>query len=556
MAHANLNPLLSWLWELLQFFSVEQIPVPTDFHEQVAQIRILLRSDTSGLVNSLLDFAIDAALVDYSVETDNTNLTKVLNSWLGNINQTLRGKIPTGVNALAKEYYRERWKGSSLLVLRTVWEDVNGFTLPTKLWFVSGENIYIKDKERDNRIIGTEDYYLKVGDIDKRQEKILPSRKNEKIFVQKPFSSWNELYPIPFIIQRGIYKNLKLFNLMNTKGERIVGRAIEYMLGMKKGTEALALSGNPDFIYSEEDLNKIKDKMKTFISDSRTNTGTPTHISNFDTEMEHLIPDYSKALNESLYVPMERRLLAGLGLVEIVEGVASTRREGILNPKPFVAEVKAGVSDFTTLLYDILKTIIAENTTHKKYFGNDMKIRASVIDDFIDDSIRNHLRSMYDRGTISKQTYDEIVGSGYVDFDVEVKRRKSEYKEGLESVLYPPIITNQENTIDDRPDITDKPDEITEDKTSIEKLNFKGEDLEPYDGTDVEFLEAFELFQADYEQAPYEKISDLPEAVKKYSKKAQKVFLTVFNEILKTKKDEKMAFRIAWKALKNSLKGK
>ena len=103
MAHANLNPLLSWLWELLQFFSVEQIPVPTDFHEQVAQIRILLRSDTSGLVNSLLDFAIDAALVDYSVETDNTNLTKVLNSWLGNINQTLREKIPTGVNALAKE---------------------------------------------------------------------------------------------------------------------------------------------------------------------------------------------------------------------------------------------------------------------------------------------------------------------------------------------------------------------------------------------------------------------------------------------------------------------
>jgi cation transport regulator ChaB len=554
----GLNPLISWLWEMVSIFGTDEITIPIDFHTQVYKMEETLRSDTSGLVNSLLDFAINCALVNYRIETENKSFTNLLNGFLEDVNSEFRGKLPTGINALAREYFRERWKRSSLIILRTEWEEKDGYNLPTKLWFVNGRNVYVKDKTKDVRIIGEEKYYLKIKQ-NSDDLKLIPSRNNEKIFVQKPFSPWDSLYPIPFGIQRGLYKNLSLMNLMNTKGEKIISKAIEYLFSTKKGTEALALSGNPNFIYSEDDLKVLKDSFKTFVDDNKTNSGTSAYFSNFDTDMEHIIPDYSKALNASLYAPIERRLLAALGLIEVVEGITSNRREGILNPKPFIAEIKAGVSDFADLLKDLFKTIAEENSNHKKYFSKKIKVYPSTIDDFLDDSIRNHLRSMYDRGCLSKQTYTEVVGAGYADFDVEVNRRKLEYKDGVEDIMYPHLITNQENVPDERevPGVPLKKkeniEEIPDDKKSIEKINYKGEE---YDGSDTEFLEAIEEFADTYEEAPYKRNMDLPEAVKKYSRKAQSIFRKTFNEVLKKDNDEKKAFKVAWNALKLFLKNK
>jgi hypothetical protein len=61
---------------------------------------------------------------------------------------------------------------------------------------------------------------------------------------------------------------------------------------------------------------------------------------------------------------------------------------------------------------------------------------------FITDTVRDHLRSMYDRGILSKQTYGEIVGQ--VDLDIEANRRKDEKEKKLDDVFYPPVINNQE----------------------------------------------------------------------------------------------------------------
>lgn len=473
----GLNPLLRWLWDLLSFFSAEEITIPTDFYSQVYEVNNILISDTSGIVNSVLDFAIHSALVDYMIETSNATLTKTLNEWTKSINIDLIGKVPVGLQSLAKEYFRERWKGSSLLLLRTQWNNVDNFNLPTRMWFVGGENIEVSDAN-DNRVIGEEIYKLKLA---KNQVKLLPATENELIFVQKPFDSWSSLYPTPFLIQRGIYKNLKLFDLINKKGERIIGKALEYMLLMKKGTEQMAMSNNPDFIYSDEDLKKVRDNFKTFMDNNKTLSGTPTHVTNFDTELEHLIPDYSKAIKDELYVPIQKRILAGLGLIEIVEGTTSTRREGILNPKPFIEEIDAGIADFKVLLNDIVQVIIDKNTkAHRKYFASDIKIYASPVKTFVTDEIRNHLRSMYDRGVLSKQTYIEIVGDA-VYFDIEVQRRKDEATEKIDDVLYPPVITNQEQYPDAKTGVkvgvpktvTPKNENIPPDKQGLEKKNYK-----------------------------------------------------------------------------------
>ena len=163
--------------EMLVNMSPDQIKIPVKFRDQAIIVKQLMRCDTSGLIGSLLDFAITCSLVDYTVETNNENLTKMFDSWMTNVNQELRGQIPTGMRALAKEYFKERWKGSSFILLRTVWEDVDGFTLPTKLWFVNGEDIVINDGNADHFEIGKETYSLKLG---RKVVKALPAGKDRR----------------------------------------------------------------------------------------------------------------------------------------------------------------------------------------------------------------------------------------------------------------------------------------------------------------------------------------------------------------------------------------
>lgn len=549
----SMNPLLSWLSDMLALSSNESIIIPTDYHTQVEKIKTVLRSDISGLVSSVLDFSINCASTDYMIETSNQELNTIIDHWLKNINISLLGKIPIGVKALSKEYYRERWKNSSLIVLRTSWEnvDISGttFYLPTKMWLVDGANVKIQNEKKDTRIIGTEKYFIKITE---KIFKELPINEDEKIFVQKPFNSWSDLYSTPFLIQRGIYKNLMVYDSINKRGETIVGKALEYLLMLKKGSEQLAMKGDPDYVYSPDELKEIKVNFTKMLQESKNVRGTPTYVTNFDTQLEHLIPEYSKILSSNLYENVEKRLLAGLGLIDIVEGTSSARRESILNPKPFIAEVESGINDFITLLSDVITTIKIENSKqHPKYMNADISLHHPPVKQFITDSLRDHFRSAYDRGLLSKRTYTEVIGD--FDLDIEIKRRNTETEEKLEEKLYPPVtVNNEDKGIDLIKNNPKKTETIPPDKIGPEKKNFKSSitEIEPYEGSDTEFIEALHDFNAEYEEAPYKKNSDLPLAVKKYSKEAQTAFREAFNNALEQYKDEAKAFKVAWSVLK------
>jgi len=531
---ANLmgSSVLRWLADILTLFEPEEIKIPEKFRDQVLEIRKLLQSDVSGLVNSLLDFAIDCALVKYTVETTNQNLTEFLNIWLNNINEDLRGKIPTGLRALAKEYFKERWKGSSLLLLRTKWEEKEGFILPTKLFFVKGEDVVIEDGEEDGPArIGEEQYYLRLT---KKKNKKLPATKTEEIFIQKPYASnWAEKYPVPFVIQRGLYKNLKLLEIIERKGEKVVGKALEYMLMLKKGTERLAIEGRPEFTYSEEELKQISEDFKNFIKNRKTQAGTPVYTTNFDTIIEHLIPDFQRILRQELYTPVERRILAGLGLVEIIRGFgASSRTESVFNPKPFIQEIENGIKDFKQLLTDIMKTIVDKNKElHRKYMNERIEINSSPIKAFITDDIREHLRSAYDRGVLSMRTYVEMVCE--TDFDIEVERRKVEEQKGLDVLMYPHPVINREQEVsplEERKleDIEDPQDDIPEDKKGPEKENYQAKELE---------------------QAPYTE-KDYPSQIKNLPIGAKRIWIKTFNTVYEQTKDEDQARQAAWRNVK------
>ena len=463
----GVTPSLKWLSDMNKLMEGTVINVPTDYTEQVVSVKEILKNDVSGLINTVLDFAINCSTVDYYVESKNANLSEVLNKWLYSINDSLRGKIPVGIKSLAKEYFRERWKSGSLIVMRTIWENVDGYLLPTKIWFVDGEYLDVKD-EGETRRLGEEKYSIIIGKKSDNKRMGLPAKKDERIFVQKPFSSWGELKPTPFIIQRGIYKNGKMLELLEGKGENLLSKAIEYLMMIKKGTEKMAMSENPDFVYSTEDLDKVKTDLSNFLTKGKTQGGVPVYATNFDTEIEHIIPEYGRILEENLYSPIEKRLLAGLGFVDVVDGMSSSRKESILNPKPFAQEVKNGVEDFKTLLRDIMTTIVEVNkSSHKKYFTDDMyiEIHNSPLTSFFDKEVRLLLRSMYDRGVISKRTFTEVVGE--VDFDIEVERRKQETKDSMDTVMEPPVI---QNTGDEN--IPDTTNNENQNKKGPEKKNF------------------------------------------------------------------------------------
>jgi len=520
------NPLLTWVSDMVQILAGDQIKVPSDYRLQVLETKNLLTIDISGFVNTILDFAIDSALVDFYIEVPNKNLEKKLNLWLQTINLDL--EVPSGIKALAKEYFRERWKGSSFLLLRSFWGTKEGYNLPKTLYFVDGEDIIVADGYKKKVTLENKKYILRIGD-DEKDWKNLPYKQNEIIFIQKPYTAWGTNYPVPFLIQRGIYKNLKFLELLEKKGEFIVGKALEYLMLFKKGSEAMTLTNNPDFIYSKDDLQKIKDDMANLASQRKTGSGITSYITGHDTEIEHLIPDYIRGLRQELYTPIERRILGGLGLIEIVRGLSSTRRESILNPKPFFAEIKTGIEDFKALLLDVISTMVDKNLKlHRKYFRNEIKIRTNVVKEELTDDVLTMLRSAYDRGILSKRTFAEILG---FNLDIEIDRRKDEEKH--QEVLYPPIIQNLEQ----------HPDELKE-KKEIEEI--KNENI-PDDKKGPEKINYTKA--KDHEEIFYKTNQDLPEEVQGLPSGAKTIWRKAFNSAY-SKYEEDSARKIAWHTVK------
>lgn len=568
------SPLLRWIVNMSSLYASEEIKIPSEYREQVISVIELLDSDISGTVNTVLDMAINAASVKYMVKTSNSNLTVRLNNWLDNINKDLRGKVPKGIKGLGKEYFKERWKGSSLLLLRTLWRRVDGWELPVKLWFVDGKDIKVKIKKPV--VLGGEKYFLIVDPHTPDKDIELPNRKNEMIFVQKPYELWGSGYTVPFVIKRGIYKNLKFLELLETKSEKVVARALEYLFLMKKGDAALATNHIKD--YGKDELIEAKNSLKKFMSERKTEDGLDAYVTNFDTDIQHLIPEYGNILKGELSSPILRRIFAGLGLVEIVVGTAGNRKENILNPKPLKSEVVGAVSDFGLLLEDVMDEVIERNKDkHQLNKDKIIKLHHDVIKDFLTEKELDYIKGGYDRGVISKEGFSNVIYVPGMDFDVELERRKDEKKKKIDEDMYPQITINREDTSHapdfvNGPSSKEKEEKITEDKKGVDKRNFIKAHVTvkcPKCGTrfiyeaQEEVKEGFvkcpdcdELVGRDdlvtatvLEGAPYT-LKDYPPQIKNLSSGARKIWINSFNAILRETNDEDSARKGAWRNVK------
>ena len=253
LADGLFSAFLNWLYQS------GDINVPKDYHSRNDFIMNMISGDSSSVINTLLDYGINSAsTTEYKVESKSKVLEKLLTIWLDEININVNG-VPTGLQQLSKEYFRERWKGSSLCLLRVSnWEDITidkvTIKVPTILWFVNGASVYIKRPTEKNYTLGSDKYYLDEGFKNE-----LTNTKDSQIIIQKPFARWFEKYPVPYLVMKGVLKNYLTLKNLQEKVDEIISKVLPYLFVISKGTESMAQAG---ISYSDPELTEFLEQFK------------------------------------------------------------------------------------------------------------------------------------------------------------------------------------------------------------------------------------------------------------------------------------------------------
>ena len=492
-----------WLFEHLLSVG-RQIKVSGEFHGKVEQIDKIIGNDKTAIITSILDFMVHCATVDITIDTDNKNLTQLFNNWKKNLNTGINLDIPRGLRSFTEQYFRERWR-SSLIGLNIKWGFVDGYWLPAKMWFSDGAGIWVRNST--GNLTATK-YYL--GRPKDKDQNLLPKRGTD-IIIRKPYNSWYKSYPDPYLARRGaLYHGLFKEKIIEKQAE-IVNSFFPYMELIKMGSpEALSKGMAPQ----EEDFKDMENKVKNLRNDYSEYSASRGLIGAFpyDVNIEHLIPDFSKAVDEKILKPLDKNLLSAMGMIEL-KGFSGDREEAILNPKVLVEEVTDAVLDYVELLDDVMAMIKEKNQNHRKYNKNEIRLNPGIIKSFITDAMRVMIRSWYDRGLVAKK--GSVENTTPFNFETQVNQRDKERREKLNRRCYPPPIINQEQYLNDPSDPGETPEETDEQKPEKKKTE-----------KDIDSTAEIDLITE-----PMKTIRSIPNEIKELlSKKEQKIFKKAFNE--------------------------
>jgi cation transport regulator ChaB len=540
------NRMVQQLFNLARSFN-RTLRVSNDFHGQMTEVNRLFKQDDTGLIMPILNFQIRAANVEMNFDANKTGIVSLFDDWKKEVNKNLNIDIPRGLRNINENYYRERWK-SSLIVLRMIWENFHGYLMPMKIWVMDGSSIYV---DNDDLSLDGNTYYLG----EKNKGVVLKNTKTETVLVRKPFNQAYSLYPTPYLAMNGALKHkLRLEAIINHQNEMIT-TAFPYELMLKMGSDAAQARGqNP----TETDLTNLMVQFQDLKSKidqhpySRGLAGAFPH----DVKVEEFIPDFQKIMDESIIKPINRQILSAMGMIEL-KGFSSTREEAILNPKVLVEETVDAVQDYTEL-WDEIVELIKEKNSNKYSISDKIVVQPDVIKAFLTNDDKQMIRSWYDRGLVGdKSSLENTTG---LLFERQVKERDRERKEKLDVRMYPRIVQNLENDVNDLSN-ENVPDDKK--KNTPEVVNYKNakqiqEDVdkanEAMDELDNELIEALgkviEEELGEYLEAPYSKLSELPDLVKNnMGVRLQRIFMQVVNNALKNGDSEEIAFKKAWSAI-------
>ena len=502
-----------------------QIKVPQDFASRQQKINELLENDYTGIVKTIYEFMVTTGSVDMNFVSDNSNLTVTLQDWASHkLNANISFDIPRGLKALTTQYMRERYK-SSFIVLNIVWDKIDGLILPSKMWLSDGGAILVGGNEDT---LNGKKYYLGSDDNE------IKSTNKQTILIRKPFNSWYEGYPTQYLVSKGVLYNAMLKKTLISKQAEVIEEMVPYILALRAGDATLMAKNMMGDI--EKQLTTVKDTLKEAKRNKKYqhDAGDMILKGRYDLNLEHLMPDLTKLFNDSIVKPVNNDLLCGLGLVEL-QGFSSDRQEAILNPKVLVEEILNGVSDAKALYEEVLDLVIERNTElHPKKMGSDIRIVPGVVKAFLTDNMRKLVKDHVNTGILSIEDAFEGLPQGF-DFAVSKKRRQTEADNKDEDLFFPRVILNQDsNSLTDVAPRTPTPNEVPQKKKKVVKAE-----------------EELEISSEEYLQAPYDNITQLPNAVKNHlPKAAQRMFMRIVNKALKDGKSESDAFRLAWGVVK------
>lgn len=535
MADININGLfMNYLLSALY----RKVIVPNDFHTQAIGIQEIMRNDVTGLIDSLTTFQVQSASVNYEIKTSNPSLDAILRKWLREINIGYNGRLPSGIGALAEEYFKERWKGSTFPILKIMeWDDENDghILLPVRMAFVDGGSVYSLRTSIDQNYVDILGYQYFLGRKRDKQNLL-----GDNCVITKPNARWFTEYPVPYLIKNGVYYNFKIIQMLRDKQAQVLDAIVPYIFSVQKNTDQMATVKGVN--YDDNKLQLVSDqfqqliqRMNDFQFDGQRKSKTPIRVSQHDEKIQHLFPDLSVILKDELLTTSEKGIMSGLGFIKVADPMATTRKESILNPKAFIEEIKAGIEGFKTILREVIIKIQQKNAGKVKYMGADFRIMSSPIRGFMTDEFKQTIRSAYDRGCVSKKLFTEVVCEA--SYEHELEERKIESSRGDDYFMYPPVVTNVEQIGLEYPgnppaapagvkvasapkDGVGQPGGVTQDKQGPEAKNFNKASL----------VKA-SIMMSSVADSPYSTIGDLPDAVKNTLKtpKKQRMWLKAFN---------------------------
>lgn len=535
---------MNWLGGLFSRYITNKVIVPSGFHERAEKVREMFESDNTGLVTSLTDFQVKCACTPTKISTGNAILDQVLNTlWLPYINSAYRGTgVEKGITGLKKECLKEMVQGAGFPCLKIIgWDKVGKLLLPTKMAFCRGSSIHVRSSDGMDTVFGGSTYFLGQGND---AEEIKP---NGAYFLYKPNARWADDYPNPYLIRRGVYQAWKFLEVLQNKQYDLTSGLIPLIMHILKGDFQLEKEGIRT--YDKQDFENTKSeiqKLENQVHEGMTEAQLRIKMAQWDEKIEHIVPKIDDMFKRELTYSAEKRILAGLGFIDIVDASTETRRSSVLNPKPFIKDCNELSSYFNMILSDVCDQIKEYNRDELnaiKYGNLNWKVTSPMVVDFVTNEFKTLLRSVSDRGRISDRTFIEVVGEGYLDYDEEVNRSSAELESGERSVLYPKEVTNTEDKTSFlegmRDEIAggkepDNQDDIPDDKKGLEAKNYANAGLKlagaPW-ATNEDFISK-------------SKIAPL------LTKDMQEVFRKTFNSVYERSNDEIFATKVAWKMVR------
>lgn len=524
----------------------DNIRVPCDFKSQMVLINTLLRNDKTGIISTVLDFMVHSASVPLTIESGNDTLNENLKIWQEKIlNNDIAIDIPSGLRDLSVQYFKERWK-SSLLVLNIEWETVNfggnngEFIMPKFMWFADGSAVQI---DGDTNSLNGKKYII--------NEKEIKSTVKRSVLIRRPYNTWYDGITSPYLVNRGVLFNALLKNAIVDKQAEVIEAVIPYLLTLKAGNDKLA---EQQMLATEEELRELKESIVRTEEDSvfDHDRGKKIAALNYDVNIEHLMPDLKKIFDISILKSVDKDLLAGLGLIEL-EGFAKNRQETILNPKVLVEEVRDAVKDWTNLLGEVMQLMLDKNAKlHRNLANNDIRVIPGTIKTFMTDNMKDLIKTLYDRGIVSKQSVLEDTTD--LNFGVQLDRRENETTEDLDDKLYPPVTQNLEQHQNADDIDTEVPDDRKPNTPEVEDFK-EARKHRKCDRNKKKKCKDKKYSLEEIEQAPFDTIDQLPKSVKSsLPVLAQVLFLKIWNESFKKNGNIEKSFEEAWSVISDQYK--